>query len=68
MFFDATPWCGELLAISEFNAEDQLRRIAPYSALRVRRMLKNAQWIEQMYNVHIFGCPRVNREPASFKK
>jgi hypothetical protein len=47
------PWCGELLAINEFNAEHQYRKISPFQALRQKRFMKNAGWLEQMYCAHI---------------
>lgn len=49
----ANPWCGELLAVNEFNSAHQWRKIAPFTMLRARRMLKNVQWIDQIYSVHI---------------
>ena len=50
----ANPWCGEMLAVNEFNAEHPLRKIAPFPMLRARRLFKNARWLEQIYLVHIF--------------
>jgi hypothetical protein len=47
------PWCGELLAIREFNEENALRKISPFPALRTKRIFKNALWIEQIYLLHI---------------
>jgi hypothetical protein len=46
-------WCGERLAINEFNQTQNLRKIAHYTALRTTRIFKNANWIEQMYAVHV---------------
>jgi hypothetical protein len=50
-------WAGELLAVSEFNAEMELRKIAPYALLRSLRVFKNPQWIEHIYIVHIHDHP-----------
>ncbi len=47
------PWVGEAAAINEFNARQQLRKIAPYNMLRQRRICKNAKWIEHMYALHV---------------
>jgi len=47
------PWCGELLAISEFNEANPLRKLAPYTSLRNSRIMKNASWIPQMYALHV---------------
>jgi hypothetical protein len=58
----ANPWCGELLAVREFNSDNSMRKIAPFTMLRVHRLFKNAQWIEQMYVAHILDHPR--RSPA----
>lgn len=47
------PWCGELLAIAEFNAANALRKIAPYTALSTKRIIKNATWLPQMFALHV---------------
>jgi hypothetical protein len=62
VFESANPWCGELLAVREFNGENTVRKIAPFPMLRVHRLFKNAQWIEQIYVAHILDHPR--RSPA----
>jgi hypothetical protein len=49
----ANPWCGELLAVREFNEEDLPRKISPFPALRAKRIFKNPLWIEQIYLLHI---------------
>jgi hypothetical protein len=49
----SNPWTGELLAISEFNAENPMRKIAPFTLLRSRRIFKNPQWIDRMFAAHI---------------
>jgi len=51
---EANPWCGELLAVNEFNAAHETRKIAPFPLLRAKRLLKNAMWIDQVYVGHIF--------------
>jgi len=53
----SNPWNGELLAVSEFNAENPLRKIAPFTLLRSRRIFKNTQWIDRMYAAHIHDHP-----------
>ncbi len=47
------PWCGELLAIEEFNRRGDFRKIAPFTALATKRILKSASWIPQMYALHV---------------
>jgi hypothetical protein len=51
------PWTGELLAVNEFNAENEYRKIAPFNLLRSRRLFKNPQWIDRMYAAHIHDHP-----------
>ncbi len=47
------PWTGELLAVNEFNAQNNLRKIAPFTVLRSNRIFKNTQWIDRMFAAHI---------------
>jgi len=56
--FGANPWTGEDLAVNEFNAENDMRKIAPFNFLRARRIFKNPQWIGQMFAAHIHDHPR----------
>ena len=58
----SNPWTGELLAVSEFNRDNELRKIAPFTLLRSRRILKNTQWIDRMFAAHIHDHPL--RSPA----
>lgn len=58
----SNPWTGELLAVNEFNAEHELRKIAPFTLLRSRRIFKNTQWIDRMFAAHIHDHPL--RSPA----
>jgi hypothetical protein len=64
----ANPWCGELLAVAEFNQHQAMRKIAPLAMLRARRVFKNALWIDQIYGVHIFDhsarSPATTRPPV----
>ncbi len=48
------PFQGELLAIDEFNSDNKLRKIVNFSeSLRSTRILKHAQWIKQMFQLHV---------------
>jgi hypothetical protein len=47
------PWCGELLAVAEFNAENDLRKIAPCDMLETRRIFKHPKWIKKAFTAHI---------------
>jgi hypothetical protein len=53
----SNPWCGELLAVNEFNQENALRKIAPFTMLRARRLFKNASWIDKTHVVHVLDHP-----------
>lgn len=63
MYFDDVgasghnPWCGELLAINEFNTANALRKISPLNFLRETRLFKNASWIGKMYSCHVLDHP-----------
>jgi hypothetical protein len=59
-----SDWAGELLAINEFNAEHQLRKIQQFRFLRSRRLLKNARWIDQIFILHLFDHPQVQEPHA----
>ena len=50
-------WCGELLAVNEFNAAHRMRKIEVDRFLRSRRIFKHARWIEQIYLVHVLDHP-----------
>lgn len=49
----SNPWTGELLAVNEFNEENALRKIAPFTMLRSQRIFKNTQWIDRMFSAHV---------------
>jgi len=49
----SNPWTGELLAVDEFNRENEHRKVAPFTLLRSRRIFKNTQWIDRMFAGHI---------------
>jgi len=51
------PWCGELLAVNEFNAAQPLRKVSPLNFLRQRRIFRNAKWIDHMFALHVFDHP-----------
>jgi hypothetical protein len=48
---------GELLAVSEFNLENELRSIEIYPFLKDERLFKNAGWINQMRSICILDHP-----------
>ncbi len=56
-------WAGELLAVREFNAEHDLRKIAPVNFLRHRRLFKKAMWIDHMHALHVLDHPTRSLKP-----
>ena len=57
-------WCGQLLAIDEFNARPSSpRKIDTLRTLRYRRPFINEPWLEQMYGLHILDHPL--RQPGA---
>jgi len=50
-------WCGELLAINEFNEEHRYRKLRHDDSLMARRVFKNAQWLNMVRSVHILDHP-----------
>ena len=52
-FFTANRWCGELLAIDEFNASNTLRKIDVDRTLPGDRPYKDTGWYKHMYVAHI---------------
>jgi hypothetical protein len=55
-------WAGELLAVREFNAEHEMRKIEQYRFLRSRRIFKCARWIDQIFLLHLFDHPRITEK------
>lgn len=50
-------WCGERLAIDEFNHAHERRKVAPFTGLRGKRLFKNARWIDQTFTAHVLDHP-----------
>jgi hypothetical protein len=48
---------GELLAVEEFNAAHQFRKIDEHRFLRSQRIFKQAKWIDQIFLLHVFDHP-----------
>ncbi|TIN11635.1 hypothetical protein [Mesorhizobium sp.] len=63
IYFDDTlkpshcSWAGERLSVREFNEQNPMRKIEPYTGLRGRRIMKRARWIDQMYALHTLDHP-----------
>lgn len=56
-------WCGELLAIDEFNEGHAARKIDRWHFLPAFRLIKNARWLHQVYFVHVLDHAR--RQPGA---
>jgi hypothetical protein len=54
---NANPWVGELLAVNEFNDEQPMRKIHPYTFLRAQRFFKQTRWIDYIYVMHTLDHP-----------
>ncbi len=61
MYFDDVndishnEYCGELLAIKEFNQDkNEIRKITKLNQLKVWRLFKHPFWLDRMYMGHIF--------------
>ena len=48
---DHNIYCGELLAIEEFNDKDSMRKICKMNQLRNTRIFKNSIYLDQMFFV-----------------
>ena len=46
-------WCGELLAIEEFNAEHPMRKFERFALLENTRIFKRANWLKHMFGLHV---------------
>ena len=53
MFESHNGWCGELLALTEFNDQHDFRKIERDRFLRTRRICKNPRWLDQIYLLHV---------------
>jgi hypothetical protein len=56
----SNPWAGELLAVREFNEENEMRKIHLFEGLRHRRLFKHTSWIDQVYLLHVLDHGRRN--------
>jgi hypothetical protein len=56
-FASHNRWCGELLAVEEFNQRNQSRKIERYSFLAHERLFRRSMWIDQIYNLHVLDHP-----------
>jgi hypothetical protein len=57
-FESANPWAGELLAVREFNEENEMRKIHLFAGLRHKRLFKHTSWFDQVYLLHVLDHAR----------
>ncbi len=50
-------YCGELLAVREFNQENELRKIERHFFFRHSRVFQRAPWIGHMFILHVLDHP-----------
>lgn len=77
MYFDdvtfifANSWCGELAAITEFNEENEFRKIDQDRLLPGNRSIASAKWYKKMYFCHVLDHKARNdstqRKPLSIE-
>ena len=53
-------WCGQLLAINEFNRRGEYRKIDIIRTLPHRRPLSDELWLKQIYAIHALDHPLRN--------
>ena len=64
MYFDDinnpehNEFCGEMLAIKEFNENNKQKKICKMNQLKNWRIFKNTLYLDQMYFLHVFDHPR----------
>jgi len=74
MYFDDihldwhNQWCGELLAIKEFNEENRFRKIDYNRFFEHQRIFKKTRWLKHMYLCHILDHPERVTIKVSNKK
>ena len=51
-------YCGELLAIKEYNERNNLRLIEYHQCFEKYRIFKKALWTKQLYFLHVLDHPK----------
>ena len=62
---DHNEFCGELLAINEFNQTNRFRKICKMTQLKDWRIFKKAVWLDQMYFLHVLDSSY--RDPKNWQ-
>ena len=50
-------WCGEFLAIEDFNSANATRKIGQDAFLADRRIYRRPEWLKQMFFLHVLDSP-----------
>jgi hypothetical protein len=66
MLSEHNSWCGELLAMREFNESNRLRKIEHPAFIVSERIFKRAPWLQQVYFCHTLDHRA--RQPGNMKK
>jgi hypothetical protein len=53
----ANDWCGERLAIREFNEENAMRKLQHDAFMKYGRVYKDSDWLDRMYKLHVLDHP-----------
>lgn len=53
----ANDWCGERLAIREFNDENTMRKLEHDRFMKYGRIYKDSDWLDRIYNLHVLDHP-----------
>ncbi len=60
-FDDHNSWCGELLAMREFNESNQYRKIEHPAFIASHRVFKRAPWLQHIFFCHVLD--HATRQP-----
>lgn len=71
LYFDDTlhwmnnQWCGEYLAINDFNDAHEWRKIDRPYYINNSRVFRNAHWLDQIYTLHVLDHPVRHHPPQT---
>jgi len=61
-------YCGELLAVKEFNTEEEFRKIEHHRFFENSRIFKRADWMKHIYQLHVLDYPTRYNVTTTVKK
>jgi hypothetical protein len=53
----ANDWCGERLAVREFNDENAMRKLQHDAFMKYGRVYKDSDWLDRVYKLHVLDHP-----------